>query len=100
MRFIDQLMYVLLSLPVGRGCTGWWAAPCAAKPTHHGAAVCRCAGNCRIVPRTTAVAAVTALCGVYALFFAVQAGEWLAAAPLGLDAPDTAAFAVNGFGSC
>ena len=41
-----------------------------------------------------------ALCGVYALFFAVQAGEWLAAAPLGLDAPDTAAFAVNGFGSC
>lgn len=38
-----------------------------------------------------------ALCGVYALFFAVQAGEWLAAAPLGLDAPDTAAFAVNGF---
>ena len=53
--------------------------------------------NCRVVPCTTAVAAVTALCGVYALFFAVQAGEWLAAAPLGLDAPDTAAFAVNGF---
>ena len=26
-----------------------------------------------------------------------RAGEWLAAAPLGLDAPDTAAFAVNGF---
>lgn len=33
--------------------------------------------NCRIVPRTTAVAAVMALCGVYALFFAVQAGSGL-----------------------
>lgn len=49
------------------------------------------------MPRSTATVAVAALCGVYALFFAVQAGEWFAAAPLGLSAPDAAAFAVDGF---
>lgn len=32
MRFIDQLMYILPSLPVGAWLYGWWAAPCAAKP--------------------------------------------------------------------
>lgn len=53
--------------------------------------------HARIVPRSTATVAVAALCGVYALFFAVQAGEWFAAAPLGLSAPDAAAFAVDGF---
>ena len=39
------------------------------------------------------------LCGVYPLFFAVQAAEFAAAlgAPLPLTAPDAAAFAVNGF---
>lgn len=39
------------------------------------------------------------LCGVYTLFFAVQAAEFAAAlgAPLPLTAPDAAAFAVNGF---
>ena len=73
-RFIDQLMYILPSLPVGAWLYGLVGGSLR-----------------REAPPTTA------LCGVYALFFAVQAGEWLAAAPLGLDAPDTAAFAVNGF---
>ena len=97
-RFIDQLMYILLSLPVGAWLYGLVGGSLRRKAPPTTAQQCAAVlENCRIVPRTTAVAAVTALCGVYALFFAVQAGEWLAAAPLGLDAPDTAAFAVNGF---
>lgn len=100
-RFIDQLMYILLSLPVGAWLYGLVGGSLRRKAPPTTAQQCAAVlENCRIVPRTTAVAAVMALCGVYALFFAVQAGEWLAAAPLGLDAPDTAAFAVNGFGSC
>lgn len=98
MRFIDQLMYILLSLPVGAWLYGLVGGSLRRKAPPTTAQQCAAVlENCRIVPRTTAVAAVMALCGVYALFFAVQAGEWLAAAPLGLDAPDTAAFAVNGF---
>ena len=97
-RFIDQLMYILLSLPVGAWLYGLVGGSLRRKAPPTTAQQCAAVlENCRIVPRTTAVAAVMALCGVYALFFAVQAGEWLAAAPLGLDAPDTAAFAVNGF---
>ena len=97
-RFIDQLMYILPSLPVGAWLYGLVGGSLRRKAPPTTAQQCAAVlENCRIVPRTTAVAAVTALCGVYALFFAVQAGEWLAAAPLGLDAPDTAAFAVNGF---
>ena len=97
-RFIDRLMYILLSLPVGAWLYGLVGGSLRRKAPPATAQQCAAVlENCRIVPRTTAVAAVMALCGVYALFFAVQAGEWLAAAPLGLDAPDTAAFAVNGF---
>ena len=100
-RFIDRLMYILLSLPVGAWLYGLVGGSLRRKAPPATAQQCAAVlENCRIVPRTTAVAAVMALCGVYALFFAVQAGEWLAAAPLGLDAPDTAAFAVNGFGNC
>ncbi len=96
--FIDRLMYILLSLPVGAWLYGLVGGSLRRKAPPTTAQQCAAVlENCRIVPRTTAVAAVTALCGIYALFFAVQAGEWLAAAPLGLDAPDTAAFAVNGF---
>ena len=96
--FIDRLMYILLSLPVGAWLYGLVGGSLRRKAPPTTAQQCAAVlENCRIVPRTTAVAAVTALCGVYALFFAVQAGEWFAAAPLGLDAPDTAAFAVNGF---
>lgn len=97
-RFIDRLMYILPSLPVGAWLYGLVGGSLRRKAPPTTAQQCAAVlENCRIVPRTTAVAAVMALCGVYALFFAVQAGEWLAAAPLGLDAPDTAAFAVNGF---
>ena len=93
-RFIDQLMYILLSLPVGAWLYGLVGGSLRREAPPTTAQQCAAVlENCRIVPRTTAVAAVMALCGVYTLFFAVQAGEWLAAAPLGLDAPDTAAFA-------
>ena len=97
-RFIDQLMYILPSLPVGAWLYGlvFGALRRTEPPTT--AAQCTAAlEHARIVPRSTATVAVAALCGVYALFFAVQAGEWFAAAPLGLSAPDAAAFAVDGF---
>ena len=84
-RFIDRLMYILLSLPVGAWLYGLVGGSLRRKAPPTTAQQCAAVlENCRIVPRTTAVAAVMALCGVYALFFAVQAGEWLAAAPLGL----------------
>ena len=91
-------MYILLSLPVGAWLYGlvFGALRRTEPPTT--AAQCTAAlEHARIVPRSTATVAVAALCGVYALFFAVQAGEWFAAAPLGLSAPDAAAFAVDGF---
>ncbi len=97
-KFIDTLMYILLSLPVGAWLYGlvFGALRRTEPPTT--AAQCTAAlEHARIVPRSTATVAVAALCGVYALFFAVQAGEWFAAAPLGLSAPDAAAFAVDGF---
>lgn len=80
MRFIDQLMYILPSLPVGAWLYGLVGGSLRRKAPPTTAQQCAAVlENCRIVPRTTAVAAVMALCGVYALFFAVQAGEWLAA---------------------
>ena len=97
-KFIDTLMYILQSLPVGAWLYGlvFGALRRTEPPTT--AAQCTAAlEHARIVPRSTATVAVAALCGVYALFFAVQAGEWFAAAPLGLSAPDAAAFAVDGF---
>lgn len=97
-KFIDTLMHILLSLPVGAWLYGlvFGALRRTEPPTT--AAQCTAAlEHARIVPRSTATVAVAALCGVYALFFAVQAGEWFAAAPLGLSAPDAAAFAVDGF---
>lgn len=50
-----------------------------------------------MLPSVTANIAVGALCVVYGLFFALQALEWLAAAPLGLTAPQASSFAVDGF---
>ena len=49
------------------------------------------------LPAVTANVAVGALCALYLLFFALQAAAWLAAAPLGLTAPQAAGFAVDGF---
>lgn len=97
-KFIDTLMYILLSLPVGAWLYGLVFG--ALRRTEPPTTAVQCTAaleHARIVPRSTATVAVAALCGVYALFFAVQAGEWFAAAPLGLSAPDAAAFAVDGF---
>lgn len=98
LKFVDTMMCILLSLPVGAWLYGLVGGSLRRSEPPTTAANCLAAlEKGRIVPRSTAVAAVAALCGVYALFFAVQAGEWFAAAPLGLSAPDAAAFAVNGF---
>ena len=97
-KFIDTLMHILLSLPVGAWLYGlvFGALRRTEPPTT--AAQCTAAlEKCRILPGMTAIIVVAALCGVYALFFAMQAGEWFAAAPLGLSAPDATAFAVDGF---
>ncbi|WP_455502137.1 DUF4153 domain-containing protein, partial [Gemmiger sp.] len=97
-RLVDTGMYLLLSLPVGAWLYGLVFG--SLRRTEPPTTAARCTAvleKGRLLPRVTAVAAVTALCGVYALFFAVQAGEWFAAAPLGLSAPDAAAFAVDGF---
>ena len=97
-RFVDTAMYFVLSLPVGAWLYGlvFGALRRTEPPTT--AAQCTAAlEKCRILPGMTAIVVVAALCGVYALFFAVQAGAWFAAAPLGLSAPDAAAFAVDGF---
>ena len=75
-KYIDTLMYILLSLPVGAWLYGlvFGALRRTEPPTT--AAQCTAAlEHARIVPRSTATVAVAALCGVYALFFAVQAGE-------------------------
>ena len=97
-KIVDTMMYILLSLPVGAWLYGLVGGSLRREAPPATAQQCaETLAHCRIVPRTTAIAAVAALCGVYALFFAVQAGEWFAAAPLGLSAPDAAAFAVNGF---
>ena len=95
---VDTLMCILLSLPVGAWLYGlvFGSLRCTEPPEP--AAKCAAAlAKSRVVPGITATMAVAAPCGVYALFFALQAGEWFAAAPLGLSAPDAAAFAVEGF---
>ena len=89
---------LLLSLPVGAWLYGLVFG--ALRRTEPPTTAVQCTAaleHARIVPRSTATVVVAALCGVYALFFAVQAGEWFAAAPLRLSAPDVAAFAVDGF---
>lgn len=97
-KFVDTMMYILLSLPVGAWLYGLVFGSLRRDTPPTTAEECTAAlAHARVVPRVTAVAAVAALCGVYGLFFAMQAGEWLAAAPLGLSAPDAAAFAVDGF---
>ena len=97
-RFVDTAVYFVLSLPVGAWLYGLvFGALRRTEPPTTAAACTAALEKGRIVPRVTAIVVVAALCGVYALFFAVQAGEWFAAAPLGLSAPDAAAFAVDGF---
>ena len=97
-RFVNTLAYFLLSLPVGAWLYGLVAGslrretpPCPADTFF------RLLEPLRRLPAVTANVAVTGLCAIYTLFFALQAAEWLAAAPLGLTAPAAANFAVDGF---
>ena len=97
---LANLLIFALSLPVGAwlfGLAGGSArrkAPPVAAEQFYGklAALPR-------LPQLMGVLVMAVLCGVYTLFFAVQAAEFAAAlgAPLPLTAPDAAAFAVNGF---
>ena len=97
---LAKLLIFALSLPVGAwlfGLAGGSArrkAPPVAAEQFYGklAALPR-------LPQLMGVLVMAVLCGVYTLFFAVQAAEFAAAlgAPLPLTAPDAAAFAVNGF---
>lgn len=95
---MENLVVFLLSLPVGAWLYGLVAgslrrkAPPCTGERFYGALESR-----RILPAVTANIAVGALCAVYGLFFALQALEWLAAAPLGLTAPQASSFAVDGF---
>lgn len=97
-KLVDTLMYFLISLPVGAWLYGLVFGALRRETPPTTAQQCTAAlAKCHVLPASTAAIAVTALCAVYALFFAIQAGEWFAAAPLGLSAPDAAAFAVEGF---
>ena len=97
---LANLLIFALSLPVGAwlfGLAGGSArrkAPPVAAEQFYGklAALPR-------LPQLMGVLVMAVLCGVYTLFFAVQAAEFAATlgAPLPLTAPDAAAFAVNGF---
>lgn len=97
-QFVNTLAYFLLSLPVGA-----WLYGLVAGSLHREAPPCT--GDrffallepLRVLPAVTAKVAVGALSAVYTLFFALQAAEWFAAAPLGLTAPEAASFAVDGF---
>ena len=87
--FVDTAIYFVLSLPVGAWLYGLvFGALRRTEPPTTAAQCTATLEKCRILPGMTAIIVVAALCGVYALFFAVQAGEWFAAAPLGLSAPD------------
>lgn len=94
----ENLLVFLVSLPVGAWLYGLVSGalrretpPCPADRFF------RRLEPLRLLPAVTANVAVAALCAVYGLFFALQALEWLAAAPLGLTAPQASAFAVDGF---
>lgn len=97
-KLVSYVAYFLLSLPVGAWLYGLVAGslrrqtpPC---PEDRFFALLK---PLRCLPWVTANVAVGGLCAVYTLFFALQAAEWLAAAPLGLTAPVASDFAVDGF---
>lgn len=97
-KLFSYVIYLLLSLPVGAWLYGLVAGalrretpPCPADRFYARLEPLRC------LPRITSIVAVGALCAIYTLFFALQAAEWLAAAPLGLTAPAASDFAVDGF---
>lgn len=95
---VENFIVFLLSLPVGA-----WLYGLVAGSLHRQEApwtverFFKVLEPLRVLPSVTANIAVGALCVVYGLFFALQALEWLAAAPLGLTAPQASSFAVDGF---
>lgn len=94
----ENFVVFLLSLPVGAWLYGLVAGALARQnPPCTQECFFRCLEPLRLLPAVTANVAVGALCAVYGLFFALQALEWLAAAPLGLTAHQASAFAVDGF---
>ena len=97
---LANLLVFVLSLPVGAWLFGLagGSARRKAPPVTAEQFYSKLAALQRL-PRLTGVLVMAVLCGVYTLFFAVQAAEFAAAlgAPLPLTAPDAAAFAVNGF---
>lgn len=95
---VENFIVFLLSLPVGAWLYGLVAGSLRRQEAPWtGEWFFKALEPLRVLPSVTANIAVGALCVVYGLFFALQALEWLAAAPLGLTAPQASSFAVDGF---
>lgn len=95
---VENFVVFLLSLPVGAWLYGLVAGSLRRQEAPWaGERFFKALEPLRVLPSVTANIAVGALCVVYGLFFVLQALEWLAAAPLGLTAPQASSFAVDGF---
>ena len=95
---VENLFVFLLSLPVGAWLYGLVAGALRRQtPPCTGERFYAALEPLRVLPAVTANTVVGALCAIYGLFFILQALEWLAAAPLGLTAPQASNFAVDGF---
>lgn len=95
---VENLFVFLLSLPVGAWLYGLVAGALRRQtPPCTGDRFYAALEPLRVLPAVTANTVVGALCAIYGLFFILQALEWLAAAPLGLTAPQASTFAVDGF---
>lgn len=99
-RTLAQPLIAVLSLPVGAWLFGLaGGAARRTEPPLPEETAYRRLGALPRLPALTGTLVLLVLCGVYALFFAVQAAEFAAAlgAPLPLTAPGAAQFAVSGF---
>lgn len=95
-----ELLYLICSIPVGMWLFGLVGSGLRrSAPPLTEAEFYRGLSRVPRLPAVTANLAVGALCGVYALFFGVQCGEFAAAlgAPLPLAAVEASRFAVGGF---
>lgn len=95
-----ELLYLICSIPVGMWLFGLVGSGLRrSAPPLTEAEFYRGLSRVPRLPAVTANLAVGALCGVYALFFGVQCGEFAAAlgAPLPLAAVEASRFAVDGF---
>ena len=99
--FTDNFLYFILSLPVGAWLFGLVAGGLRRRsPPVTDGQFYAALTPLRHLPGFTIHIILGALCGVYALFFGVQAAEFLPLLGAGarrLSAPDAAAFAVGGF---